>query len=250
MEHFYLLTTHSAWYIPLCLMGGALYAAALYTRKAPWSARTNWLLAALRFVASSVLLYFLLDPFVRYVSNDAQKPIVAIALDNSQSVKLFNDSSRIRQLLSGLEQMNASLRDKEYEVAFRTLDGQKPGQLGQVSFSAGSTNLDAQLSEIRSDFEGRNLAAAVLVSDGIFNQGRSPLHTPYPFPVYTVGIGDTTTKRDVVLATLLYNKVSYSGNRIPIRAEITQHGFAGRTVALVLSEGNQVLEQKQVALPG
>ena len=248
MDQFYIYTEQSPWLIPVCLAGGALYAYALYSRTSPWPANINKLLAGLRFVLASVLLFLLLGPFIRYISNNERKPIVAVALDNSESVKLFSDSVRLKNTVAGVQQLQSALQGHDMEVVFHTLNGRSQN-LHDVDFNEQATNIDAQLNTLRTDYENRNLSAVVLLSDGIYNRGRSPLFSVVPFPVYTVGLGDTAVKRDVIVSSLNYNKVSYSGNNLPIEAELQQNGFGSRTVTVTLSDGNKTLERKEVTLP-
>ena len=86
-----------------------------------------------------------------------------------------------------------------------------------MRFQAPATDLDGLLTNVREGYEGRNLAGVVLVSDGLVNQGRSPVYSEFNFPIYSVAVGDTVPKRDLSLPTLNYNRVAFSGNRFPLR---------------------------------
>lgn len=249
MNSFRLITTYSPWFILACVAVGALYAWLLYSKRAPWPKSINYSLAALRFGVVSFLCFLLLGPMVRYISNETIKPAIVFAVDNSQSVKLFSDSVQLNQAQQRLQTMLTNLQDAGYETEIRTLsDTVKPETLDQLQFGAPATNLSQLLQDIRNDYSNQNLAGVVLLSDGIVNQGISPTYANYNYSIYPVAVGDTVAKKDVVLASLRYNKVTYSGNRFPLEAELEQQGFGGRTVAVTLKENGKPIDRKTITL--
>jgi hypothetical protein len=60
------------------------------------------------------------------------------------------------------------------------------------------------------------MGGVVLMSDGIYNAGISPLYSTFNFPVYTLGIGDTLQHVDVAIKNVSYNKIAYEGNKFPV----------------------------------
>lgn len=234
--------------ILLCLVVGAGYAALLYSARAPWSKALNYGLAALRFVVVSLLCFLLLSPFIKTTTQTTEKPTVVLAVDNSQSVGLFTPPAVLQQARAGLSQLRAMLQNRGFEVETRTLKdvGSAPDS---VRFTAPATDLDGMLTDIRETYDGRNLAGVVLVSDGIVNQGRSPVYSEFRFPVYSVALGDTLPKKDLSLPTLTYNRVAFSGNKFPIEAEVGYDGFGGGTATVQLRENGRVLQTQRLRLP-
>ncbi|WP_018478918.1 vWA domain-containing protein [Pontibacter roseus] len=249
MDSFRLITSFSPWLILACLAVGALYAWLLYSKRTPWSKGINYTLAAVRFVVVSFLCFLLMGPLVRYVSNSTQKPTIVFAVDNSQSVALFSDSVQLRQAQQGLQELRSRLQDKGIQTEVRVLGASEaPQDLGQLQYEAEATNLSQLLQNVRTDFEQQNLAGVVLLSDGIVNQGTSPTYANYNYTIYPVAVGDTIPKKDIILSSLRYNKVNYSGNRFPLEAELQQQGFGATTVTVQLKENGKVLERKTVSL--
>ena len=117
-------------------------------------------------------------------------------------------------------------------------------QIDTIHFNHPSTPLNDMLKEIQTDYEGKNLSGVVLLSDGIHNQGLSPVFTPFKFPIYTVGLGDTIPQRDIRLKTVHYNKIAYQGNRFIIGAEILNDGFSEADIVVSVSEGGRILQSK------
>ncbi len=247
MNSFRLITTYSPWLILACLAVGLLYAWLLYSKRTPWSKGMNYTLAAVRFVIVSFLCFLLLGPLVRYVSNSTQPPTVVFAIDNSQSVALFSDSVQLQQAQQGLQGLRERLQDKGIQTDVRVLGATPaPQNLAELPYEAETTNLSQLLRQVQQDFEQQNLAGVVLLSDGIVNQGTSPTYAHYNYTIYPVAVGDTVPKKDIVLASLRYNKVSYSGNRFPLEAELQQQGFDGTTVTVQLKENGKVIDRKNM----
>ncbi|MBX0333313.1 VWA domain-containing protein [Pontibacter sp. HSC-14F20] len=249
MNSFRLITTYSPWLILACLAVGALYAWLLYSKRTPWSAGINYALAAVRFVVVSFLCFLLLGPLLRYVKNSTQSPTIVFAVDNSQSVALFSDSVQLRQAQQGLQDLRNKLQEQGIQTEVRILgESDAPENLSELQYEVETTNLNQLLRDVQRDFEQQNLAGVVLLSDGIVNQGTSPTYANFNYTIYPVAVGDTVPKKDIVMASLRYNKVSYSGNRFPLEAELQQQGFDGSTVTVQLKENKKVIERKTVTL--
>ncbi|OGX81481.1 hypothetical protein BEN47_05525 [Hymenobacter lapidarius] len=252
LSAFRLLTTqYSPWLILLCLLVGAGYAALQYSAKTPWSKQLNYGLATLRFVVVSFLCYLLLAPYIKTTTTRTEQPTVVLAVDNSQSVELFTPKAVLSQAISGLAGLAETLRAKGFTVETRTLSSRpnRPARLDSLRFGVPTTDLDRALTDTRDAYDGRNLASVVLLSDGLVNQGRSPVYSDYNFPIYSVAVGDTVPKRDLRLTGLTYNRVAFSGNKFPLEAELGFEGYAGGTATVELREGTRVLDRARVALP-
>jgi hypothetical protein len=246
-----LTTQYSAWFIPLCLLVGAGYAALQYSAKAPWSKQLNYALAALRFAVVSFLCYLLLAPFVKTTTTHTEQPTVVLAVDNSQSVELFTPKNVLGQATSGLTSLAETLRGRGFTVDTRTLTPVPghPARADSLRFGAATTDLDQLLAGTRDAYDGRNLAGVVLLSDGLVNQGRSPAYSEFNFPIYSVAVGDTVPKKDLRLTGLTYNRVAFSGNKFPVEVEISFEGYADGAATVELRDGNRVLDSRRVALP-
>ena len=246
-----LTTQYSSWFILLCLAVGASYAALQYSAKTPWSKRLNYALAALRFAVVSFLCYLLLAPSIRTTTTRTEAPVVVLAVDNSQSVALFTPKPVLAQATTGLAQLAEKLRGRGFTVETRTLTS-SPGRVARpdsLRFVAATTDLDHLLADTRDEYDGRNLASVVLLSDGLVNRGRSPTFSNYSFPIYSLAVGDTVPKRDLRLTDLVYNRVAFSGNKFPLEVELSFEGFGGGSATVELREGRRVLDRARVALP-
>ena len=195
-----------------------MFSVALYffpRRNSSLPSSVRIILALLRFLAVSLLAFLLLSPLVRRNVNTREKPIVVIAQDASQSVDLstplFNRST-LRSLQS------------DYDVVLDT-------------FGGATTDISSALSSIADRYMGRNLGAVVLASDGIYNQGINPSLTASSFtvPVYTVALGDTTTRCDAAIAHVRYNRIAYLGNQFPLEVTLRAVRLKGSRATLTVT---------------
>ena len=245
MRKFSLLFESPPWLILVGVVLGIAYAALLYYKKTAWGKNLQVALAALRFLLVTLLVLLLFGPLIRQVKNTAEPPTVVLAIDNSESISRIEDSAQVKQLRSEISSLKNTLDKQGYSVDVRTLEA-KNVPVNNIRFNGKSTDLDAMLKGIQNDYESRNLASVVLMSDGIVNLGLNPTYSRYGFPVNTVGLGDTIKKPDINLRALIFNKIAYQGNKFPVMAEINSTGMAGKKVTAQVSQKGKVLESRQI----
>jgi len=227
-------------------LAGLGYAALLYWRSTAFTAVWRLVLAIVRGVLVSVIAFLLLNPFVRMIENKAIKPLLVLIADDSESMQMGKTELQTAEQYAQFEKLKEKLTTQDVDVVMRTLQGDKKD--GAIVAKHPITNLSDALQQVNSDFEGRNLAGVVLLTDGIVTEGMSPESGTYPFPVYTLGSGDTIPKKDVVLKSVSCNRIAYAGNKTPLEVNLQQYGFAGNTVAIKVKEGNNLLASKVVTL--
>lgn len=244
-----LIFEHSPLFLILCALLGLAYAYVLYKKSGPWGKRTNYILFGLRFVLASVIAVLLVSPVLKQIQNSIEPPTYIIAIDNSASIASSIDSLNRSALLESIRAIGERQEASGFDVRYSTLDYQQFDELPQaLNFNAQQSDLSGLLERIRSDYEGRNLAGVLLVSDGIYNQGISPTYRKYRFGINTLGVGDTVPKADVAINGLVYNKISYQGNKFPVLVQFTQQGFAGKKVNVTISRGDRVIDSQPYRL--
>ena len=67
-------------------------------------------------------------------------------------------------------------------------------------------------------------------------------------PVFAIGIGDTTQRKDIELKKVLHNDFIYAETPTSIIATISNKGFAGESVTASLYENNKFISQQTVIL--
>jgi hypothetical protein len=239
-EHATSTIEYSPAFILLCVLIGVVYAFILYKNKYHWSHRTNQGLFVLRAVLVTLLTFLLLGPVLKLTQNNTEKPSLVFLVDDSESVREVTDSTQRQKLISELQSQSAALTKNDFDVKIRGLDGQQES----INFKSSTSDLAGAVRSVTAEYEGKNLAGIVLVSDGIYNSGTSPLYLPLRIPVYSVGIGDTTERVDLSLKNIAYNKIAYQGNRFPVRAEVLVKGLSNQAVTVSLWRGGKMLAKQ------
>ena len=246
MEIVQLHIEENGWFVLLCLTVAALYSYFLYHKKGDWSNTIHYTLAGLRFVTVFLIAFLFLSPFFNYIKNHFEKPIIALVVDDSNSISLEQKEGFGDSLKTKLNTLQKALAEADFEVYTHSLDEKKA--IDSLTFSKDETNLSEALRNTRDEYYNRNLSSIILVSDGLHNKGANPDNTTFKTDIYTIGIGDTTSKQDLALSELKVNKTTYINNSFPIKATVVCKGFRSAQTKLQLFRNDSLLQEKPVSL--
>jgi hypothetical protein len=230
---------YPAWFLIFCVLLGLGFALGLYYRdktfrdQAPW---LTWLLGALRFVLVTVISALLLTPLLRSLQTETKKPLVILAQDNSESVATSMTDEQRQTYEQSIRQLADKLSDeyefKEYSFGSEVREG--------IDFSFGDkvTNISEAFSDIYDLYSNQNLGAVVLATDGIYNEGSNPVYSGNKLgvPVYTVALGDTTPKRDVILKRVFNNRIAYLGDKFSVQIDVSALNCSASSTTLSVSK--------------
>lgn len=245
-----LISEYPLWFSGLCLLTGAAYAFLLYNRdKSLYDVSKNIkiLLSSVRFLAVAIIAFLLLGPLLKSWTKTVEKPVIIIAQDNSTSILSNADSVFYQnQYLQVLEKFKSALSEK-FEVK-QLLFGSNVREENKITYTDKQTDIAALLNDIENRFANRNIGALVLASDGIFNKGLNPIYYNYKLkaPIYTIALGDTVDKKDIILSKIFYNKLAYLGNTFPIEIISEANKCKGCTYQLAIKKNGQVLYTKSI----
>ncbi|MCP9236799.1 hypothetical protein [Lewinella sp. JB7] len=243
---------YPVWYLALCALAGFAVSLLLYFRApTPGPRPLVWTMAVLRFLGYSLVAALLLSPLLRFVRTDREEPVIVMLQDVSESVGLETDTTayvtewdRLRSTLG------ESYRVVDYTFGAAVTDG------GPLTFGDKKTNLDAALTEVGELYGTQNLGAVILASDGIYNEGSSPAYRDYPLraPVYTVGLGDTTRRRDLIVSRVFHNRIAYLDDQFSIQVDLNARNAAAAATTLTVSRvgenGTAVLHTERITIDG
>jgi len=252
MHSIEIIFTYPAWYLILCVAFSAAAAWFLYKVKVFGEEDRLWLrrgLGALRFLFLFGLSLLLLEPLVKNQVRELEKPVVALLLDNSSSMRMQKDSAQLEAEISQcIDQLEKSLGDDHEVRIYLAGDDLNEGKSPQ--FNEEASNLSKALQLIDNQFENQNLGAVVLFSDGIYNQGVNPVYQTRraSAPLYTVAFGDTTLHRDLILEEVRQNRLAYLGNQFPLQVLCRAHDLSGQSSKLVVRQGERVVFEKTLTI--
>lgn len=203
----------------------------------------NWILFSLRTIMASFLAFLLLGPIVKQINNLIEKPVFIVLHDNSASIKAANDSTALRALEQRINETKTILHEKGYQTAIQDLTGREL-ESASVQYDANTSDLNNALKRISNRYEGQNIAGVILVSDGIYNAGLSPLYSSYNFPIHALGVGDTSVRSDIAIKNIAYNKIAYQGNKFPLRAEVQVKNISAQPITVSLFKRGRLIDKQ------
>lgn len=190
-------------------------------------------LGFLRFCALLLLGFLLLEPLIRTVEFEEERPVAVVLVDESESVWAHADSNERSDLdawtqaaFSELEELGLVVERYGFASELRPLAADSG-----FRWDGAQTNLDAAVRTLAPRLENRNIAGLVIASDGLVNRGASPTYgVKWPnLPVWTVGLGDTTQVRDRWIDRINHNAVAYLGNAFPVHVFVESQGMDQRS---------------------
>jgi hypothetical protein len=240
-----LITEAPSWFLLLCLLSGAGISLLIYfknRRSAIPESISRWL-AIIRFVAITLLAFLLLNPLIKRMTRDSELPVIIVAIDNSQSMTIHSlDSANDARFIDAMTSEFQQELGKKFQVDLFTF-GEEVSDTTLISFAEKQTDISSMFSAIENRYAGRNVGAMVMITDGIYNKGQNPLHFTdrLNLPVYSVMWGDTTRKRDLVLAEVNYNRIAYLGNTFPMEVVVKASGALSVNSRLIVRNREKVL---------
>ena len=172
-----------------------------------------------------------------------------MAQDNSSSLILTKDSTfyKTDYLLSFdtlINRLGNNFRVDKY------LFGNKTKDFDSIDYSDYYTDISEVLNNLKKKYYKRNVGAVVLLSDGICNKSSLPEQNieSYPFPIYSVTLGDTTSYPDIYIKDIFYNKTSPSNTMFPIRLVANALNCRVKEMEIRLLLDNEVIEESVVTI--
>jgi hypothetical protein len=208
------------------------------------------LLVFIRFTALLLMLFIIFEPMVTLAKKVVIEPINLIFIDNSRSIKIDDGTEREEIIKNFINDVGTNLDVNNLQLLTfgNNIDETNLKKLENIIFSEGSTNFSNIFSFINK--QNKNLSSVTLISDGVITDGSNPLFTAEKLniPVFTVGVGDSSKRKDIEIRNVLFNEYIYAETPTTILAAISNTGFAGEGINLSLYEQNNLLEQQRITL--
>ena len=241
--------SYSPYWLLLIFSLSALVSFYLYRGDKVLREQSKWLprmLALFRFISLSFIAFFLLEPLIRTEFREVQRPIIALLVDNSESILNGSDSSYYKNDLANQMSSLAEDLSSDYDVELFSFDQEVKRGL-DMRYDGKVTDLSNVLSDLENRYYNRNLAAVVLASDGNYNSGINPIYLPLSLnaPFYTVLLGDTGKTKDLAIEEIINNSISFLGDDFPVEINISGNGMeSGEYTLEITNNGQQVFEKK------
>ena len=235
----------SVLYFLACLALGFLYAWLLYRKNNNLDKKLSYGLFAIRMIVVFAISWLLFAPLIKSLNYTLDKPIIIIGQDNSLSVGQIKAKGFDQKLYKqNLKRLQTKLSDK-YEVKAYNF-GDTVGDGFNFENQGKITDASVFFQKIRDEYTNRNIGAVILSTDGIFNRGGNPLYSINQInaPVYTIALGDSIPKRDVLIANVNYNNIVYLDDDFTVEVKIQAYQSDKESPNLtVIQSGRKVVQQ-------
>ncbi len=204
-------------------------------------------LRMLRFMTLFFTTFLLSAPLVKTIRKITQQPKVILAVDNSLSMTGNAGSGEERENPAELAAEIGGKLSQRFEVVTYTF-GERVTRDGELNFREKRTDYSRMLETVYDNHFNENIGALVVVGDGHHNMGENPLTRMEKavWPVYTMGTGDTTMRKDVRIEVIRVNKTAFTGNRFPVEADIRITGAPREPVRFTVSRNGQSLFEQTI----
>ena len=198
------------------------------------------------------LAAFLLGPVFRWFKQEIQKPYVLFYQDNSNSIGQHLNGEALEDYILRLDQLFNKL--SEDFIVERYDFGENVKEGNSFDFSDRTTGIDAVYSAIEDNYNGDEIAAVFIATDGLINTGKDLLYRTGTSNLSTrlFALGDTTPVTDVSIRRVMLNKIAYLGDQFPIEVDVKADKVRGQSVRLRIfgpGDGGDVkLYDKQIRI--
>jgi uncharacterized membrane protein len=244
---------------------GAVAAVAIFTYRRihvnDGSTRDRVVLTALRLAALAVVLFCLFRPTLAVRAAANQQNIVAVLVDDSQSMQIPDMGGKPRgafvqeQFGAPDSPMMKPLTDRFLVRVFRfSATAGRTGAVKDLTFSGSQSNLGTALDGVREELAGLPVAGIVLVSDGA-DTSEASLGTALlglkaqKTPVFAVGVGGERLERDIQVDRVSTPRTVLKDSSLLVDVVVTHSGYAGRTVSVDVEDEGRIVGSEKVQLP-
>jgi hypothetical protein len=258
---FVLGATRSAWFIAGVAALAALYVAWTYWHLSALKGRDRAVLLAARAGLLAVALFVILRPMLLLKVAVPQQNFVGILLDDSRSMRVVDEQGRQRtdfvrdQFGQATAPLFSDLSRRFVPRVFRfSSSAERLQTTADLTFEGTSTRLGDALDRAREELSGLPVAGLVLVTDGADNADVTLDQTiaglkGQGIPVFGIGVGSERLTRDVQVTRVETPRRVLKGTALVVGVVVTQTGYAGATVPLVVEDDGRTVTTQQVTLP-
>ena len=223
--------------------------------------RERGFLFGMRVTVLALLTFALLRPTLVLSTVLPQQNYLAVLIDDSRSMRIADaeggtrgDAARSTFTAADsriLQDLTSKFRVRTFRFAE---DASRFERGDSLSFAGGRTRIAPALERVRTELASLPLAGVVVVSDGADNAQEGLSETLLSLkaagiPVYTVGLGRERAQRDIEVGRLTMPRRALKGSSIVVELVLTQSGFGGRKVPVIVEDEGRILTSTEIELP-
>ncbi len=216
----------------------------------------------LRAIALALIIFAIFQPILSLTKTSELIPQIALVLDRSKSMLLPQSgsdtslaNSRREAMLKSAKQLLPQdiLSDSNKLSIFAFADsamaipGTTSNAFNSLRSDGPTTDISALFTSLQEKARRANIGAIILYTDGAYTAGANPIYAAEKLgvPVYAIGLGDSSERKDVAVGELFTNEIATVGVSQPVDATIRITGVSSgeRVPISFYVEGEKVGEQ-------
>ena len=213
------------------------------------------LLLCVRTLALLLCLLLFAAPRLSVTANGVRQPLIAILLDNSESMQILAGETprfdQVTRLLESatFENLSHRARVQTYRFSESLVD---EASSDSALWSGPATDIATSLTQLSTQVRGEGLAGVFLISDGANNIGENPGPAAEDLgaPIYAVPIGVEDPPHDVALASLTAPSLAYVGRKIEIVANVSSVGIDRTPHSVRVYNGDRKVGETPILIDG
>ena len=221
----------------------------------PVSSAKRYFFIFLRSLSLFLLFLLLGEPLLSLITHSVDQPIIAVLLDDTQSMALTDAKGGRDKALKSIVHSDVWKQiSNKGRVTYFMFDTKVRSRADvtedSLTLKGEATDIAEALKSVKQTLVTSNLQAVVLITDGNSTIGMNPLYEAGELgvPVFTVGVGDTIEQKDLLIRKALTNEITYAGAKVPVNITVHSAGFGGEHVRVSLHDGATLLDEKPLTL--
>lgn len=171
-----------------------------------------------------------------------QKPALSVLVDNSESVRYFEEDSLVNSFVDNLK-ANQNLNSK-FDINYYSF-GTELKLNDSLDYSEVQTNIYDGLQTI-GNLNKQKENPVILISDGNQTVGNDYEYANIQKPIYSLVIGDTLQYEDLSITQLNVNRYSFLNNQFPLEAILFYEGDQKVNARFTIEKNGRIVFRKQV----
>ena len=253
--------SRSMWLTAAFVAAAGLYALWTYRQVAALAARDRMALIGIRVAIFLICLFSILRPMMLLKVAVPQQNFVGIVIDDSSSMQVadYKDKPRHTFITDELARTDSAVLTqlaKRFQLrVFRfSSSAERLQNTGDLTFKGTATRLGDALDRARAELSGLPVAGLIVATDGSDNAERTIDSTitglkAQNIPVFPIGVGKERLTRDIQVTRVEAPVRALKGSSLVLDVVVTQVGYAGRKVALVVEDSGRIVSTQDITLP-
>jgi len=212
-------------------------------------------LVGLRTAAILIVAFLALYPRFVGLRFDPNRNYLLMLFDDSISMTIpdVEGTPRGERVLDALEANKVeveNLLEQRYRLARYGYgdSARRMRQIDELSFTRPESDLAGSIEDALRDFQGINVSALVVFSDGVDQPASNRLPETDGVPVITVGTGGSTNWRDLEMRDVAWTRSFGDERPVTVTLTFAGVGLAGRTVVAEVVDGLRVAAKRTLQL--